>query len=280
MSAVWVLALVLVGAPRVTATDEARVDASAVAKGLEARVGDAAKPWTVTLEAAPGGVRFRASAPGREPVEQTVEVPEGSSEERAIAVASAVAFAIEQAPSVHESAGDASGPSGDGDSLHSTSPWMVTLGAQAAVGVRSPMDPSGGLELGGGRWVGADRLLRVGFSLGWVHARRRMLSVHAVQPALQVDAGGSLGKRWWVGGGARIGVTTAWALDQARARGSALYGRIPATVEVQLTGRWFARGTLGVELRTPSLRFRGASDRLRWGNVRPVAGLAVGANLP
>lgn len=276
MSATWVLALVLAGAPRVTASAEARVDAGAVANGLTARIGVEAESWTVTLEAAPGGVRFRARAPGRGLVEQTIEVPQGSSEERAIAVASAVALAIEQAPTSQESLG-----AGDsGESRLVSGPWLATLGAQAALGVRGPVDPSGGFELGGGRWIGPDRLLRVSLSLGWVHARRNALSVHAVQPGVQLDAGTKLGKRWWLGGGARIGVTTAWALDEARARGSALYGRIPATLEVQLHERWFARGVLGVELRGPTLRFRGASDRLRWGAVRPVAGLAVGANLP
>ena len=280
MSAVWVLALVLAGAPRVTASAESRVDASAVANGLEARVGDAAQPWTVTLEAAAGGVRFRATAPGRGLVEQTVEVPEGSSQERAIVVASAVAFAIEQAPAADGPAGDTSASARDGESLRAPSLWMLTLGAQGALGVRSPVDPSGGAELGGGRWIGAYRRFRVGLSLGWMHARRRMLSVHALQPAFQLDAGAPLGKRWWVGAGAHLGLTTAWALDRDRARGSALYGRIPATVEVQLVGRWFARGALGLELRTPSLRFRGVADQMRWGNVRAVAGLAVGANLP
>lgn len=280
MSATWVLALALAGAPRVTASDEARVDADAVADGLAARVGDAAEPWTVTLEAAPGGVHFRATAPGRGLVEQTVEVSQGTSEERAIAVASAVAFAIEQAPTSQESADDPSRAVGAAEPRSIVPPWMVTVGAEAAVGVRAPVDPSGGLELGGGRWVGPGQLFRVSFSLGWAHARKRALSVHAVQPAVQLDVGAPLGQRWWVGGGARIGVTTAWALDRARAGGSALYGRIPATVEVQLKGRWFARGMLGVELRTPSLRFRGASDGLRWGVLRPVAGLAVGANLP
>lgn len=280
MSATLLLALVLAGAPRVTATDEARVDADAVAKGLAARVGDAAEPWTITLEAAPNGVHFRATAPGRGLVEQTVEVPQGSEEERAIAVASALAFAIEQAPTLQGSADDSSRPGGAVEPRSLVPPWMVTLGAEAAVGVRAPVDPSGGIELGGGRWVGSEQLFRVSLSLGWAHAREGALSVHAVQPAIQLDAGTPVGKRWWVGGGARIGVTTAWALDRARARGSALYGRIPATVEVQLAGRWFAQGMLGVELRTPSLRFRGVSDGLRWGVVRPVAGLAIGANLP
>lgn len=280
MSAPWVLALALAGAPRVTASDASRVDADAVARGLEARVGEAAEPWTVTLEAAPGGVRFRANAPGRGLVEQTVEVPEGSAEERAIAVASAVAFAIEQDAEVHASTSEAPRGARPGNPPNPASPWTIALGVRAAIGVASPVSPSGGVELDGRRWFGAQRRFRAGLSLGWGHARHGELSVHALQPAAQLDVGAEVGKRWWVGAGARLGVTTAWALDQARAQGSALYGRLPAMVEVQLTGRWFLRGMLGVDLRTPSLRFRGVSDRLRWGGVRPVAGLAVGANLP
>ncbi|MGH1345507.1 MAG: hypothetical protein ACRBN8_28340 [Nannocystales bacterium] len=275
MSAAWVLALALAGAPRVTASAEARVDADAVADGLEARVGRAAEPWTITLEAAPTGIRFRATAPGRDLVEQTVDVPEGTAEERAIAVASAVAFAIELAPSTDEPGG----AMGSGRS-EVAAPWMVTLGAHAAVGVVSPGSPSGGLELGGGRWLGAERRIRVSVSLGWGHARRGELAVHAVQPAAQLDVGTVVGQRWWIGGGVRIGASTAWALDRARDRGSSLYGRIPATVEFQLAKRWFARGVVGLDLRTPALRFRGASDQLRWGRVRPVLGLAVGADLP
>ncbi len=280
MSPTWLLAAVLAGAPRVTATDEARIDASAVASGLVARIGEPAERWTVTLEAAPGGVRFRATAPGRGVLEQTVEVPQGSSLERAIAVASAVALAIEQAPPSSETPQHSSRHQGASASRGAVPPWWVTLAADAALGVRAPVDPSGGFELGGGRWMGPGRLFRVSLSLGWVHARREALRVHAVQPSAQLDAGTALGKRWWIGGGARIGVTSAWALDRARARGLALYGRIPATFEVQLHGRWFARGTLGVELRTPALQFRGVSDRLRWGRVRPMAGLALGASLP
>lgn len=280
MIATWVLALVLAGAPRVTASDDARVDARAVANGLEARVGEAAESWSITLEGAPTGVRFRASAPGRALVEQTVEVPQGSAEERAIAVASAVAFAIEQALPVSESGGDEDEAHVRGGRAGGTAAWMVTLGAQVAAGVRPPASPSGGLELGGGRWFGSQRRVRATLSVGWLHARRGGLAVHAAQPAAQVDVGTAIGTRWWIGGGVRVGATAAWALDRARARGSALYGRIPAMAEVQLSDRWFARGMLGVELRTPVLRFRGVADQLRWGRVRPVAGFAIGANLP
>ncbi|MBV1858683.1 MAG: hypothetical protein KUG77_09755 [Nannocystaceae bacterium] len=277
MSAGWLLALVLAGAPRVTAAPDTHVDASAVAKGLGARLGDAAGLWTVTLEAVPAGIRFRAQAPGHRLVEQRVEVPQGSAQERAIAVASAVAFAIEQASASPL-------PVEDGDRAGAASearrPWVVLVGAVVAFGVRSPRDPSGGGELTVGRWVGGGRRFRLSASVGSAHARRGALRVHALQPSAQLDVGSVVGKRWWVGGAARVGVTTAWALDAARARGSAMYVRIPAAVEFQLVPRWFARGIVGFEFRTPSLRFYGARDVLRWGVVRPVVGLAVGANLP
>ena len=280
MSAVWVLAMVWAVAPRVTSSSEAHVDAAAVASGVEARVGDVAESWVITLEPTPGGVRFQASAPGRSLVEQSVELPQGSERERAIAVASAVALAIEQSQDTEADPSAPSSKPAPARSGRAESSWMATLGAHVAVGVASPVSPSGGAELGVGRWLGPQRPLRVSLALGWTHARRRALSVNAVEPAVQLDAGSRLGTRVWLGAGCRIGLTTAWAQDRARARGSSLHLRVPATIEVDLSSRWFARGMLGLELRAPSLRFRGANDELRWGNLRPVAGLAIGANLP
>lgn len=272
----WVLALSLLGAPQVTVQGETRVDADAVTRGLEARLGAAAEPWTVSIEPAQGGVRVRARAQGRALVDQSVELPEdGSDEARAMIVASTVAFALEQAGTVDASE-EPEPPPAVVAPVEPAPPWWVSVTGALGLGL-GPLDPSGALALDGGRWFGEH--VRASVSLGWAHAREQPLKVHAFQPMVQADAGAAVGERLWVGGGVGLGATGAWAFDEARASAWALRVHVPAIFEATLVGPLFLRGTAGFDVQTPVFNFRGAQRSLRWGVLRPFLGLGFGLRL-
>lgn len=283
MAAGWVLALSLLSAPRFTIDDGARVDAAAVERGVDARLGAAGDPWDVTIELDDGGVRILARAPGRALVEQSVSLPpEGSVEERSIIVAANVAFALEAAPIVEENPAPAEDAESSttatdpAENVTSVPSWWVAVQGSFGVG-GGPADPAGGIALDLGRWLGARRHVRASISMGWLHARRAPLEVHAVRPVAQVDAGTALREDMWVGAGVGLGGVGGWALDRETANGWALTVHVPVTVEVVLAGPLVFRGSAGLDLQTPSLRFRGAESSIRWGTLRPFVAVALGA---
>ena len=274
MSLAWVVPLAaLLHAPQLEVAEAARVDVPTLERGITLRIGDAADPWDVVVEGDADGVRVQARAPGRALVDQRVELPEASLEERATVLAASIAFALEQAPEVSVAVAEPS------PVVPPPSPRPWWLGLEGAVSVGVPLDPSGGLSLGAGRWLGRRASVRVGFAAAWVLARRAGLSVDAVVPSLHVG----VGHRWdrvWVGAVPHVGVASAWARDRTRAHGWALWMRVPAAVEVEVAERWSVRGFLGVDVHTPSLRFVGADSVLRWRVVRPVAGIGTAVRLP
>jgi|GEM_PF-2474898 len=267
MNPAWALALSLLGTPRVSVTDGARLDAEAVERGVQARLGEDAEAWTVSIRSTADGVRFRARAPGRETVVQSIELPQGSVEERSILVASALAFALEQAPSSN----GAERSRAEGEPVRP--PWWVAVQGHVALGWQ-PLDPSGGVELEGGRWLEPGHRARAFASIGWSHARRQALRVHALEPLVGVLGGDFVERRVWVGAGIGFGATHAWALDRERATAWAFRMRVPAVAEVEVFDHIVLRGSLGIDVRTPRLRFLGADDTLRWRSVRPFAAVA------
>ncbi len=266
----------LLDGPRVTATPGSGVDADAVSRGVEARIGESGDAWTVEISGRGGEVVFRGAAPGRAPVEQALEVPEGEPEQRAIMVASAVAFALEASTPLDRAPPEST----VGAVVGPVRPWWADVGAAVAFNARGELGVAGGLELGGGRWLDARQHVRLGLALGWTHARRDQLAVHAFEPRLEVGAGAWVGEHIWLGGGLGLGVTGAWALDRERASAVAVRVRVPALVEVPFGERWFVRGAVGIDVRGTGLRFIGASGALRWRPVRPFTGLSVGVSLP
>ncbi|MCR9162347.1 MAG: hypothetical protein ACE37F_31470 [Nannocystaceae bacterium] len=275
----WLLALWVTAAPQVTVDDDARVDADGVARGVEGRLGADAEAWTIEVSAAEGGAKISARSPGRAIVAQAVSLPSGASiEERTIMVASAAAFAIEAAPGQEQPASDHDPDlpaTANADHVAFIPPWWIAAQGHAAVGL-GPLDPSGGIALDAGRWLGPRRHVRASASVGWVHARNEPLTVHAVRPGVQVDAGAALCEKTWLGAGIGVGAVGGWAFDRARASAWALSLRVPVTLDVVLGGPVIFRGSAGVDVQTPSLRFRGASRALRWGTVRPFAAAALG----
>lgn len=279
----WLVAIFVISAPQVIVDEEARVDAEGVARGVEGRLGVEADPWTIAVSSSDDGARVAARAPGRGVVEQTVSLPpDASIEERTIIVASTVAFSIEAAPVDPEpQAEPAPGHDPDlpatanADHIAFIPPWWVAAQGHFALGL-GPLDPSGGVALDAGRWLGRRRHLRASASVGWAHARNEPLTVHAVRPGLQVDAGAALCEKTWLGAGVGIGAVGGWALDRERASGWAMSLRVPVTLDVVLGGPVIFRGSAGVDIQTPSLRFRGSQGVLRWGTFRPFAAAALG----
>lgn len=277
----WLLALTFSSAPNVIAETDARVDADAIERGVEGRIGEASEPWTVEISATDDGVRIVGRAPGRGPVDQRVALDETATvDERTIIVASAVAFALEAATSDDAPAlsdgRDANLPAvANEDHIAFIPPWWIAAAGHFAVGL-GPLDPSGGIALDAGRWLGPRRHLRASASLGWAHARNEPLTVHAVRPGVQLDAGAALCEKTWLGAGIGVGAVGGWALDRERASGWALTVRVPVTLDVVLGGPVIFRGSAGIDVQTPSLRFRGAEGQLRWGVIRPFAAAAFG----
>jgi hypothetical protein len=283
MSLGWVLALaVLQGPPQISADASARVDADAVARGVEVRLGEAAQPWRVTVDADGSGVSVVAVAPGHPEVRQRVELPEGSVDERSTLLASSLAFVLEQAMQEGGRSAPSSKPASAAGSEPGSAPdvparpWWVGAAGVATFGV--PADPAGGVQLGAGRWFAREHL-RVSLSASWLHASRDGLKVHALRPAVMLAGGGHVGPVW-LGAGVEVGMLRAWARDRATADAWALHLRVPALLDVPLSPRWFLRGMVGVDITTPRLRFIGASTSLRWRSVRPMVGLGFGVRLP
>lgn len=277
----WLVAIFVTSAPQVIVDDEARVDAEGVARGVEGRLGEEADPWTIDVSSSADGARVSARAPGRGVVEQAVSLPaDASVEERTIIVASTVAFSIEAAPveSKPDSGADHDPDlpaTANADHVAFIPPWWVAAQGHFAVGL-GPLDPSGGVALDAGRWLGRRRHLRASASVGWAHARNEPLTVHAVRPGLQLDAGAALCEKTWLGAGIGVGAVGGWALDQERASGWALSVRVPVTLDVVLGGPVIFRGSAGLDIQTPSLRFRGSQGVMRWGTLRPFAAAALG----
>lgn len=266
-----------------TAAPEANVDADAVARGVDARIGEASAAWTVEVFVRDGEVMFRGRAPGRGPVEQALEVPTAEPEQRSITVASAVAFAIEAAPHTAEpEAGPEPEPEPEPEPKPApvARPWWVEGGGGVSLNARRDVGLAGGLQLGGGRWLDDKERARLGVALGWSHARADGLAVHALQPRFEAAAGGWLAGRVWLGGGVGLGATGAWAVDRDKATAWTVHVRVPVLAEVQLSQRWFVRGAMGVDIRGTGLRFLGAESVLRWAGVRPFVALLVGVSLP
>ncbi len=276
MFALFALASTLIfGGPRVSATADANVDADAVARGVDARIGEASTPWTVEIFVEDGEVTFRGRASGRALVEQSLEVPGEDPLQRSIAVASAVAFAIEAAPETEDL-----DPEPRPEPPSTRRPWWVEAGGGAALNARRDLGLAGGFVLGGGRWLDAKQHARLGAAVGWSHSRGDGLAVHAVEPRVEAAAGAWLGTRVWLGGGVGLGATGAWAVDRQRAAAWTVHLRVPALAEVSLSDRWFLRCALGVDVRNTGLRFIGSDAVLRWASVRPFAGLSFGLSLP
>jgi hypothetical protein len=277
----WLLALTFSSAPNVIAETDARVDADAIERGVEGRIGEASETWTVEISATDDGVRIVGRAPRRGPVDQRVSLDETATvDERTIIVASAVAFALEGATSddapAQSDGRDATLPAvANEDHVAFIPPWWIAAAGHFAVGL-GPLDPSGGIALDAGRWLGPRRHLRASASLGWAHARNEPLTVHAVRPGVQLDAGAALCEKTWLGAGIGVGAVGGWALDRERASGWALTVRVPVTLDVVLGGPVIFRGSAGIDVQTPSLRFRGAEGQLRWGVIRPFAAAAFG----
>lgn len=250
------------------------IDGEAVRSALEMRAGDEAQAWDLEIDdgTATGEVRVRLRRDDAH-IDRTFVLAGEDTDGRSRELAAALALVIEQhaeAHPAHVTARDRKPPSKG----MPPQGWL-TLGGRVAAG--APADPDGGATLRGGVLWGRRHVQPIA-QLATVHARANELRIDGVRAGVGVAGGAALGA-WWVGGAAIP------QLSWLRARDRRTVDDLGLVTEITALAQWRGRGALvgmrlGVDVATPPVRARGASDHLRLGIVRFVAGIEVGFTLP
>ncbi|MCA9711422.1 MAG: hypothetical protein KDK70_36630 [Myxococcales bacterium] len=259
-----------------------RVEAQAVVRGLELRVGPRWRAWTIDVaDGTEDAVEVRLRAPSGTIHTRRLTLSTETTDARSRELASALALLIEQLrddeteaeaeplPPTPEPAPPKPAPSG----------W-VGVGPRAALNGRAPVDPDVGVSLAGGAWLLRDHLQPVA-ELSWSGWSRDTLRLDALRMGAGVLGGltGGPEGRLWGGGGALVRAQWARAAAAAVATGwwasPALVGALQYRGRIVVAGAW-----VGVDLQLPPLRAHDEHSQIRWSIVRPMATLHVGIRLP
>jgi hypothetical protein len=260
-----------------------QVEPSAVQQGLELRVGEGWRRWTIEVDdgATAGQVDVRLRDRAGRVHARSLTLEGETVDERSRALASSLALLVEQLDETQTEQADP----------HRTEPappptprarpvaGFLAVGPRAALNPGAPLHVDVGASLVGGAWVARDHVMPVG-ELAWARSSVGSLTVDAIRMGGGV-LGGAAGARGrlWGGGGALVRAQWARAHDSATATG---WWASPAVVgAIQYRGRILVLGAwLGADLLLPPLRARGDAHVLRWSIVRPMASLQVGLRLP
>lgn len=257
-----------------------RVEAEAVVRSLELRVGPRWRRWSIDVDEAAGdsvGVRLRDDAGTTHTRELllTAETPEGRSRE----LASALALLVDQLEATSPADPDPDPDPEDPPPPEPRGPsgW-IGAGPRVALGLRTPVHLDAGASLAGGTWLLREHLQPV-VEVAWARTRSDDLVVDAVRAGGGVLGGAAAleGRLWW-GGGGLLRAQWAQARSGGRARGwwlaPAVVGAIQGRVGPLTLGLW-----VGVDLLVPPLVAEGDAATIRWDFVRPMAALHVGPRL-
>jgi hypothetical protein len=257
-----------------------RVEPLAVQQGLELRVGEGWRRWTIDVSdgEVPGQVQVRLYDDAGRIHTRALTLAGETVDERSRALASSLALLVEQLEA-HAAAPEP--PPGPAEPPPRPAPPSGFLG----VGPRMALNPSPsihmdvGASLVGGAWLVRDHVQPLA-ELAWARSMAGELTVDALRVGAGVLGGATAARgRLWGGGGALM--RAQWA--QARASHTAAgWWTSPAVMgALQYRGRILVAGVwLGVDLLLPPLRARGDSHALFWSMLRPMATLHIGLRIP
>lgn len=257
-----------------------RVEAEAIVRSLELRVGPRWRRWSIDVDEAAGdsvGVRLRDDAGTTHTRELllTAATPEGRSRE----LASALALLVDQLEATSPDAPAPDDTPPPPPPLPKGPSGWIGVGPRVALGLRAPVHLDAGVSIAGGTWLLREHLQPV-VEVAWARTRADDLVVDAVRAGGGVLGGAAAldGRLWW-GGGAMLRAQWAQARSGGRARGwwlaPAVVGAIQGRVGPLTLGLW-----VGVDLLVPPLVAEGDTASIRWDGVRPLVGLHLGPRLP
>lgn len=277
------LAALVATAPAVQVRVEAvDVDAVAIQRGLELRLGETARGWIVDVLPTDGGdhIHVRLQSPGGDQLHRSLTLEGEGVEERSRELASALAFIIEGqtvegqtvAPAVVEPRPIAS------EAPEVVRGW-VALGPRVGLGPPSGPDPDYGLAARGGVWLVREHVQPI-VAFSWSRSADRDL----VLDGLRFGAGAAFGtplagRRVWVGAG--VIPHAAWTRADDLVAVAKWRSSTELAALLQVRGSWWVLGArTGLDLTLPPVRASGQDTALRWGPARFMIGLEFGLVLP
>jgi hypothetical protein len=141
------------------------------------------------------------------------------------------------------------------------------------------LDPDFGLGFVGGVWLVREYLQPVA-EIVWSRSVAGALSIDGVRLGLGLAAGAPVyDKRVWIG--AEIIPHAMWTRIEDQQTIGTWTSSTEVAARVQYRHGWlYVGGRLGVDLTFPAIRATGENDRMRWGNLRFVAGVEIGVVIP
>ena len=248
--------------------DAVGLDPAALESGLRARVGDELDEWSIQIE-----LRERnhyvlvLRGPGERFEEQReIELSGQTDEKRSRELAASLALIID---SRVEGADEALAPV----------PVRGFIALEGGVGLGPPraLDPGLGAGLGGGAWLVRDHL-QPRARVAWSHSWSGALRVHQLDVGVGLAVGAPVGEsgRLWIGGLAMPGFS--WNHIQ-QVRTATIWtggGELGVLAQVRLP-RWVLGVRTGIETTFPAVRALGSPDVIRFGHLRWMLGLELGA---
>lgn len=256
----------------------ARVDPHAVQQGLQLRVGEGWRQWTIEVDdgTAPGQVDVRLRDPTGRIHARSLALAGDTLDERSRALASSLALLVEQ---LETSDGSVTEPTPVPRPEPSPTAAFLGVGPRLALNPGAPVDLDAGMSLLGGAWLVRDHVVPVG-ELSWARSTAGELVVDAVRLGAGV-LGGASGERGRLWGGGGVLMRAQWAHARASATASGFWASPAVVGAIQYRGRILVvGGMLGADLLLPPLRARGDAHVVRWSLLRPMLALHVGLRLP
>ncbi len=273
-------------APRVEATPRGALDvrtplvqAEAVARGLDVRVGERWHWWSIVIVEGPGDGAVEVTlrdADGRIHA-RTLTLAGDTTQQRSRELSSALALVVEQAPAGVEG----STPTPEHEPKQPPSPVTGWVGVGPRVGFNAVQRPFAdvGLSMAGGVSLSSGHLQPIA-SVEWSRTTTDPVVVDAVRVGAGLLGGAYLAEgRWWVGGGGMV--RAQWAQARAQERAAGWWPSPSAIMAVRYTAPMISVGLwLGADLVLPAMIARGDAGIVRWAAVRPAATLHLALPIP
>ncbi len=253
-----------------------RVELEAVQQGLELRVGEAWRRWSIDVAEStePSHVEVQLRDDAGHIHTRALPLKGETIEERSRALASSLALLVEQLDPGEPATAEPTPGKRSTDVA-----GFVGAGPRMALNVGGPLDLDAGASVVGGAWLLRDHLQPIA-ELAWAHSAAAELKLDALRFGAGLLGGASAAQgRVWGGGGAVL--RAQWAHASASGTAAGWWASPAVMGAIQYRGRLLVLGLwVGADLLLPPLRARGDAHTLHWSAVRPMATLHIGLRLP
>jgi hypothetical protein len=263
-------------APAVS-VDAPEIDAEAVRRGLEVRLGETSRGWEIEISSTHRYEQLYArlrSPAGRE-IHRAIVLEGVDTEERSRELASALALIMDEHVEPQETDAPQPGPAPQPTSV---SGW-VAIGPRFGLGPPTSLHGDGGLAARGGAWLANEHVQPIA-ALSWSRSRRGELVLDGLRMGAGVAFGSALlERRLWLGAG--VVPHAMWTRAADRRAVASWRSSTELAGLLQVRGRWWLLAArTGLDLTLPPVRARGVDATLRWGAARFVFGIEFGLVLP